>query len=207
MNSEFWDQRYGASELVWSRGPNQFLVDEVGELAPGTAVDLACGEGRNAIWLATQGWRATGVDFSPVGIDKARTLADGTDLGPGEVTFEVGDATTWTGRGPQGAGFDLVIVFYLHLPADQRKAAHRAAAAAVGVGGTLLVVGHDRDNLERGVGGPQDPELLLVAADVEDDLDGSGLTVERAEQVMREVEVDGAPRQAIDCLVRAHRPG
>lgn len=204
MNSEFWDQRYAAAELVWSRGPNQFLVREVDGLAPGRALDLACGEGRNAIWLASQGWQATGVDFSPVGIDKARALA-GAMSGPASasIAFEVGDATTWTGP---GEGFDLVVIFYLHLPADQRRAAHQHAAEAVAPGGTLLIVGHDRDNLEHGVGGPQDASLLLVASEVTDDLDGLGLVIERAEQLTREVEVDGEIHHAIDCLVRAHRP-
>ncbi len=209
MNRAGWDERYATSELVWSRGPNQFLVEQVADLPAGRALDLACGEGRNAIWLATSGWDATGVDFSPVGIEKARTLASGTDTtaavreAAGSLTFEVGDATTWTG---DGEGFDLVIVFYLHLVPGQRRAAHRRAADAVRPGGTLLVVGHDLDNLERGVGGPQDPTILLTADDVVADVDGLGLEVEQAGQVFREVDVDGSTRTAVDCLVRAVKP-
>ena len=64
MDADAWDQRYAASELVWSREPNQFVASELADLPPGTAVDLAAGEGRNAIWLASRGWSATAVDFS-----------------------------------------------------------------------------------------------------------------------------------------------
>ncbi len=204
MDSEGWDERYAATELVWSKGPNAFLANEVLDLAPGTALDLACGEGRNAIWLAKEGWQVTGVDFSPVGINKARRLAAVAELPEGgSVVFEVGDATTWR---PDGPGFDLVIIFYLHLPPAQRREAHLRAAEALAPGGTLLVVGHHRDNLERGVGGPQDPELLLEPRHVESDLETRDLTVVASGEIHRRVEVDGASRVAIDCLVRMTRP-
>ena len=80
----------------------------------------------------------------------------------------------------------------------------RAAAAAVAPGGTLLVIGHDRDNITRGHGGPQDPGLLYTPAEVTAELDG--LTVQRAEQVMRPVRTPEGERTAIDTLVRAERP-
>ena len=95
MNSAHWDQRYAGRELVWTSEPNRFLVQEVDGLTPGRALDLATGEGRNAIWLAERGWQVTGVDFSKVGLDKARQLANArgvhaewilADLATGEVT-------------------------------------------------------------------------------------------------------------------------
>src|ERR1017187_9581599 len=76
MTSQQWDERYSGDELVWTSTPNQFLVAEAVGLRPGRAVDLACGEGRNSIWLAEQGWEVTGVDFSPVGLAKGRRLAE-----------------------------------------------------------------------------------------------------------------------------------
>ncbi len=197
MDATEWDQRYADTPLVWSAGPNQFLVGEVADLPRGRALDLACGEGRNALWLAEQGWQVTGTDFSPVAIDKARQRADQRDL---DVAFEVADATD----GAPDGRYDLVIVFYLQLPAEQRRAAHRNAAAALAPGGTLLIVGHDRDNLERGTGGPSSPEVLLDVDGVLADLEGTGLEVERAKQVTRDVEQeDGTVATAIDCLVRA----
>ena len=75
MDADAWDERYAAAELVWSREPNQFVAAELADLPPGTAVDLAAGEGRNAIWLAARGWAATAVDFSQVALDKGARLA------------------------------------------------------------------------------------------------------------------------------------
>ncbi len=77
MDRNAWDERYAGDELVWSAQPNRFLVAEVETLPPGRALDLACGEGRNAVWLAERGWDVTGVDFSNAGIDKARRLRYG----------------------------------------------------------------------------------------------------------------------------------
>ena len=70
-----WDRRYAEPHLVWSAEPNRFLVEELAGLPPGPALDLACGEGRNAIWLARRGWEVAGVDFSGVAIDKAGRMA------------------------------------------------------------------------------------------------------------------------------------
>ena len=82
MQREDWDRRYGSVENLWAAKPNRFLVAEVGDLEPGRALDLACGEGQNAIWLATLGWRVTGVDYSEVAIGKAiaRAERDGVDI-------------------------------------------------------------------------------------------------------------------------------
>ncbi|MGL5908624.1 MAG: class I SAM-dependent methyltransferase, partial [Phycicoccus sp.] len=76
MDAAAWDDRYAGSELLWTAEPNRFVVEQVGPLPVGTAVDLACGEGRNAVWLAGQGWRTTGVDFSATGLAKSRALAE-----------------------------------------------------------------------------------------------------------------------------------
>jgi SAM-dependent methyltransferase len=200
MDAQQWNERYAAAELVWSATPNRFLVEQVEGLTPGRALDLAAGEGRNAVWLAQQGWTVTAVDFSPVGLDKGRRIAERAGV---EIEWIEADVTRWDPK----RSFDLVIVFYLQLPAAERRAAHRTAASAVKPGGTLLIFGHDRGNLERGVGGPPYPEVLLTAADVRDDLAGSSLAVEAAEQVTRPVETDDGLRHAIDCLVRARRAG
>jgi SAM-dependent methyltransferase len=199
MDREDWDERYRTTELLWSGGPNQFVVDEVADLPPGTALDLACGEGRNALWLAEQGWTVTGTDFSPVAIERARRIAEDRGI---DLDLRIADATTPVADGP----YDLVLVAYLHLPPDARRAAHRHAAAAVAPGGTLLVVGHDVDNLTDGAGGPGDPAVLLTTERVTGDLEGSGLTIESSRQVTRDVETDDGTAVAIDTLVRATRP-
>ena len=196
MDASDWDARYAETGLLWSAQPNRFLVAEVAGLAPGTALDVACGEGRNAVWLASRGWKVTAVDHSPVGIGKGREMAQAAAV---EVEWVVADVTTY--RAPNA--FDLVAVFYLHLPPPEMQAAIANAVSAVGDGGTLLVVGHHDDNIEHGIGGPQDPEILYRPEEVASMLDG--LDVEKAERVKRPVERDGSKVVALDTLVRARR--
>jgi SAM-dependent methyltransferase len=183
VNREDWDERYGTEELIWKADPNRFLVEDLDALVPGRALDLACGEGRNAVWLASKGWHVTGVDFSRAGLAKARRLA--TDRGV-EVTWVV------------------VVVMYLHLPSEQRRQTLSRAAAALAPGGTLLVVGHDASNLLHGTGGPQDPAVLFGPEEIVEEL--SGLQIERAERVTRTVVTDAGEATAFDALVRAVRP-
>lgn len=205
MDAADWNARYDTSELVWTGEPNRFLPPEVAGLTPGRALDLACGEGRNAVWLATQGWTVTGLDFSDVGLAKAAKLA--TDRGVIGV-WEVGDATDWS---PPEQKFDLVIVFYLQLPAAERRAAMRTAVASMAPGATFLLVAHDLLNLSEGHGGPQDPSVLTTAEDILDDLSAAELELdvelvtERAERVDRPVSTLEGERNAIDTLVRVRR--
>lgn len=205
MDASDWNARYDTSELIWKGEPNQFLPPEVADLPPGRALDLGCGEGRNAVWLATQGWIVTGVDFSDVGIDKARRLASENGV---DGTWVVADATTWE---PPGSGFDLVAVFYLQLPAEERRASLHTAVRSLAVGGTLLLVGHDLLNLTEGYGGPQHPSVLLTSEDIIDDLTAAELALdvelvtEKAGRVDRSVTTDDGERSAIDTLVRVRR--
>jgi SAM-dependent methyltransferase len=198
VNRAAWDERYSTDELIWKADPNRFLVEETEAFEPGRALDVACGEGRNSVWLASRGWRVTGVDFSHAGLAKAARLA--TERGV-EVTLVEADVVQWR---PPPASFDLVIVMYLHLVADERRQVLANAASALAPGGTLLVVGHDLSNLEEGTGGPQDPALLFSPEDIVEDL--AGLEIERAERVKRSVVTDAAQTTAIDALVRAVRP-
>lgn len=189
-----WNRRYAGSELLWTAEPNRFLVAETEALPPGRALDLACGEGRNAVWLAERGWEVTGVDFAEVGLEKARGLAAAHGVEPAWVHADLLEYD------PPRAAFDLVALLYLQLREDERRRVLRVAAEAVAPGGTLLVVAHDRSNLDDGHGGPQDPAVLATPEEVAGDLDG--LEVERAEVVERRT---GAT-VALDLLVRARRP-
>jgi SAM-dependent methyltransferase len=200
-----WDERYAASDLVWSTGPNVWVEAHTGELTPGRALDLAAGECRNALWLAERGWTVTAVDFSAVALERAQRLAaqrlgDRTHL----LTTVQADVVSWT---PQERSFDLVLVVYLHLPVQERVIVLQSAAEAVAPGGTLLVVGHDLANLSHGVGGPQDAAVLCSPADVAADVAPAGLQVQRADTVRRPVlQDDGTTRDALDLLVLATRP-
>lgn len=134
----FWDDLYSASDRIWSGNPNTVLVREAAELTPGTALDLGCGEGADAIWLATRGWRVTATDISPVALGRAAGHA---------VEAGVGDRVDWQRHDlatsfPAGV-FDLVSAHFLHSHLDlPRTRILRAAAAAVAQNGILLVVGH-----------------------------------------------------------------
>ncbi len=198
MDRDDWNQRYRTAELVWTAEPNRFLVAEVTGLSPGRALDLAAGEGRNAVWLAEQGWAATAVDYSEVAMEKARELAAGRGV---TIDTAMADATEPL---PGGPTFDLVVVAYLQLPEAERAVALRNAAAAVAPGGTLLVISHDASNLEHGYGGPQEPAVLTGPEAVAAAL--GGFEIVKAERVERPVATADGPRTAIDHVVRARRP-
>lgn len=176
---------------------------------PGKALDLATGEGRNAVWLAEQGWSVTGVDFSRVGLDRAAERAQEAGRQrqePLDVTWVCADVTTMdlpTGQ------YDLVLMSYVQLPDYERTPLVRSCAAALTPGGVLLVIGHDTSNLTEGYGGPQDASVLYSAADLEKDLQdaiSSGwLVLESSGRVARDVETEQGSRYAWDVLLKARR--
>ena len=199
MRSEDWDARWSDPARPPSPDPNRFLAAEAAGLAPGRALDLACGAGRNAVWLAERGWRVTAVDFSPVALVRARALADARGVA---VDWTEADVLAWT---PPAAAYDLVAILYLQLPEAERRPVLAGAAAAVAPGGTLLLVAHDLANLDGGHGGPRNPAVLTTPEAVAREL--PGLEVGRAERVERPVALEGGGRAtAIDTLARASRP-
>lgn len=198
-----WDARYAEADLAWSAEPNTFIVETTADLPAGRALDVAGGEGRDALWLANRGWDVTLVDFSAVAVGRAEQLWASRTQHRGTLTCLVGDVTA----GPwQSAGFDLVVIAYLHLLTSQRRSVLRHSARAVAPGGHLVVVAHHTDNLTKGCGGPQDPALLYSPEDVVDALQGTGLAAIRADSVIRPVVSDDGPQQALDTLVVMVRP-
>jgi SAM-dependent methyltransferase len=198
FGSEYWDERYASMPSVWGAEPNRWVAEQLADLAPGTAVDLACGEGRNAVWLAGRGWRVYAVDFSAVALDKGREL-ERRDPPPVAISWFAGDVTEFVSPEP----VDLALICYLQVPPVARRSTVRHAAQSLAPGGTLLMIGHDSRNLADGVGGPQDPSVLFTAGDVADDLSGIAMNVQQAGEVFRPVA--GADRPAIDALFRATR--
>jgi SAM-dependent methyltransferase len=192
-----WDRRYQTSELLWTAQPNRFVVAELSDLVPGRALDVATGEGRNAVWLAERGWRVTAVDFSDAGLAKARRLAGDRGVA---VDWVNADVRTYI---PDSGRYDLVLLAYLHLlPAELAAVLHHGVDALAS-NGTLLVIGHDLTNLTEGVGGPKDSTVLYTAESVVAEL--NGMRIRRAERVHRPVETDDGVREAVDTLVRAVR--
>lgn len=188
-----WDARY-ADRQVWSGRPNATLVAEAGDLVPGRALDVGCGEGADAIWLAQHGWQVTATDISGVAIDRARRAGEAADV---DVEWLVADIA-------EGglAGFDLVTVHYPALFHDDDDAAARALIAAVGPGGTLLFVGHATANGQAAHVGGQDPDERVQPADVVALLDGDW----QVEALENRPHADGEhARHPMDSVLRARR--
>lgn len=196
MSAAEWDARYAAADLVWGAPPNATVVEQVVSLPAGRALDLGCGEGRNTIWLATQGWQVRAVDFSQVAIDKGRTVASRSPRAVRtRITWlhaDVTDSAAEVFAGP----FDLIVLSYLHLPAAQRRTVLIQAAGALAPAGTLLVLGHDSSNIAEGYGGPQDPAILFSPGEVAAEL-ANTLEIRTAERRYRNVN----GHMAIDALI------
>ena len=133
-----WDERYCGDGQIWSGNPNAQLVAEVSGLSPGTALDVGCGEGGDVIWLARQGWRVTGADFSANGLARAARHAEEAGVGDRTDWWQV-DARTFTA---DGRSYDLVTTQFLHPPDGAMVEVTRRLSTAVAPGGHLLVVGH-----------------------------------------------------------------
>lgn len=203
MTQEAWEERYAQPNRVWSGRVNHWLARTAGGLAPGSALDLACGEGGDALWLAARGWRVTAVDFAAAALRRGAAHAAAEGVAERITWVQADLGSRWR---PPGT-FDLVSVQFLHTPhMATRDAALRVAWAATA--GTLLVVAHDPANLTEGCGGgPPDPAVLYGPADV---LAALGLAeddpaVRTAETLRREGEA-GTWVDAVVVLQREDQP-
>ncbi|MFE2035168.1 class I SAM-dependent methyltransferase [Streptomyces scopuliridis] len=199
---QFWEDFYRAKDAVWSGNANPILVREVTGLASGTALDVGCGEGADAIWLARGGWRVTAVDVSSTALDRAAGHA---------AAAGVADRIDWQrhdlGRSFPTGAFDLVSAQFLHSPVEiPRDRILRSAASAVAPGGTLLVAGHagwpswaDDDTPDFHF--PTTEEVLAAL-----DLPAGQWRVERQETLERSLSApDGRPGTRTDNLLRVRR--
>lgn len=169
-----------------------FVADRLGPVEPGTGLDVASGEGRNAIWLAERGWKMTAVDFSEVAVERGRAQSD-------DVEFIVADVLTW--EAPRR--YDLALIAYLHLPEAEMERVIRRISGWLEPGGELFLIGHERSNIDDGHGGPQIPEILT---DVKALVGWLGdLEVIEAQVVRRPIETEEGRVYARDALVRARQ--
>lgn len=201
---EFWEDRYRTLPQIWSGRPNPQLVDEVADLPPGRAVDIACGEGGDALWLAGRGWTVTGVDLAQTALDRLTAAAQAA--GP-EVAARV--RTVRSAVGDWDAGderYDLVTSHFLHLPPADRAEGFARMAGAVAPGGTLLVVAHHASDLRTTVGRPDLPELFFEPEDVVAALEPGAWDVLVAEvRPRRATDPEGREITIRDTVVRARR--
>ncbi|MFL6025708.1 MAG: SAM-dependent methyltransferase [Friedmanniella sp.] len=203
FSQEFWDERYASASALWSGKPNQRLVEQVADLAPGTALDVGCGEGADALWLASRGWQVTGLDISPVALGRAAARA--AEAGPeieARVRWEQVDLLSWSPR----SQVDLVSAQFIHLPPEESQRVQRQLEAAVRPGGTLLVVGHDKSDLETTVGRPPVPALFASAAETAARLDPDVWDVVVADALERTaLDPDGRTVTIRDAVMKAVR--
>ena len=202
-DAAYWDERYGSSATLWSGHVNAVVRDEVAALPVGRALDVGCGEGGDALWLAGQGWEVLGVDVSRVALDRAAARARETRLDE-RTTWEHRDLLAWT---PPAGAYDLVSVAFVHLATDDRREVYAALAAAVAPGGTFLGAAHHPSDLGV-VPRPPHPELFFTAEELAEDLRGGPgswevVTAEARPRPGR--HPDGHPVTLHDTVLRARR--
>jgi SAM-dependent methyltransferase len=158
-----FEEMYRGTDALWSGRPNTQLVAEAADLPGGTALDVGCGEGADAVWLAARGWQVTAVDFAATALARAAAgaAAAGEELAA-RIEWVRADVTQWT---PQPGGFDLVSAQYMHLPTEERRALFARLADAVRPGGQLLLVGHDFSDIAAGAHRPEEPDRFFTAAE------------------------------------------
>ena len=168
FDEESFEQRYRATDALWSGRPNPQLVREAADLPPGTALDVGCGEGADAIWLAERGWQVTAADFARTALERGRTQAE-------TLGAEVAERIRWVHaditEDVPGEHFDLVSAQFMHLLPGPRRRLFGRLADAVAPGGTLLVVGHDFSDVAAGAHRPDMPEMFFTADEVAESLD------------------------------------
>jgi len=175
-----WDQRYNEAGFAYGDQPNGFLVEQVRMLKPGTCLCLAEGQGRNAIWLAQQGFSVTAMDQSPVGMTRAQHLAAergvAIDTQVGDLTdFDLGDSR-----------WDNIVSIFGHLPSGLRRSVHQRIVQALKPGGVFLLEAYTPEQLDMpGTGGPSDPDMLPTAGMVRSEAEGLEFMIAR--EVNREV--------------------
>ena len=199
FDSEWWEERYRSHGVHHGASPTPALVAEAADLAPGRALDAGCGEGADAVWLASRGWRVTAVDISATALGTARSRADAAEVA-GRIDWVHADLTEWT----PSASFDLVTSSYVHPPGSTADLVARLAAA-VAPGGTLLVVGHQHS--EHPATDPHAPiaESHVAVDDLAAVLDPAQWEVVVAEARHRTTVHDGHPVELADAVLRARR--
>ena len=204
FSQEAWDERYSSADRIWSGNPNPRLVAAAAELTPAAALDVGCGEGSDTIWLASHGWRVTGVDVSAVALGRAagQAAAAGQQVAD-RITWQRADVLSWI---PPARQFDLVSAQFMQLPQAELASLHRRLADAVRPGGVLLIVGHHPSDLDTGMGRPHHPELLFTAEQVAATLASDEWTITIAAAPERQaLNPDGESVTIHDAVLQATR--
>lgn len=203
LDEAFWNERYETSERIWSGNPNPQLVAEVSRLAPGRALDVGCGEGADALWMARQGWDVVATDISSVAIERARQ--HGRESDPTASLHIAWRRVDLLVEPPEPGSFDLVSVQFMQLAPGPRVRLFTALAATVRPGGALLVVGHHPSDMASGVHRPPQPERFYSADDIAGLLDGSWKIVVNESRPRLVATPEGADATIHDAVLLAIR--
>lgn len=200
MDAQHWDERYRSQDRLFSGNPNGVLVTEAADLPPGRALDVGCGEGGDALWLAGRGWHVTAVDISQVALDRAAAAAADANLAE-RVTWRQADLTTTP---PPDGPFDLVSLQYFPLPKRPGHTALRRLLDVVAPGGTLLVGSHDMSDQATYRHPDFDPADYYAPDDVARLLE-DGWTVQVNESRLRTTAPPEGTHHVHDTVLRARR--
>jgi SAM-dependent methyltransferase len=199
-----WEERYAARPTIWSGRPNPQLLAEATALTPGRALDVGSGEGADAVWLAERGWQVSAVDISATALQRgaAHAEAAGADIAA-RITWIHADLRE---QPPAQGAYDLVSSQFMHLPSDARGELFQHLAAAVAVGGTLLIVGHHPFDLRTTAHRMHFPDMMFTAEEVASSLDPAAWQVLVAQARPRPaVDPDGRDITIRDAVMVARR--
>lgn len=202
MDPTAWINKYSTPDYVYTKDVNQFVVELCGPLAPGTAIDVAGGEGRNAAWLAEHGWNVEVIDFAPNALEKAEQLA--AERGVAErVSTTCASALDFTAK---SAPVDLAVVAYLHIYSHQFAQAMERTVAALKPGGHLMGVWHALENLQHNGHGPQNPDSLPSVESLKLLCEQLGLKTLVLENRNGKVRTDEGPKPSVTVILLAQKP-
>jgi len=202
MDNTAWVKKYDTDNYVYTTDVNQFVVELCGGLEPGKAIDVAGGEGRNAVWLAEQGWTVEVIDFAPNALAKARKLAEERGVAEHVLTTEA-SALEFEA---QLAPVDLALVAYLHIYSHQFAQAMAKTVAAIRPGGHLMGVWHALENLQFNSHGPQNPDSLPSVESLSKLCTELGLEVLTLENRDGKVRTDEGPKPSVTVVLLARKP-
>ena len=161
--NEFWDQRYATAEYVYGKTPNLFYQQQLEQLTPGTILFPAEGEGRNAVYAATQGWKVTAFDSSAEGLKKANRLAEEHHVSINYLLKSYDEVEF-----PENS-FDCIVLVFAHMAESKRSAIHKKLVSYLKPGGTLIMEAFSKEQINFKSGGPRDINALYSMEEMKSD--------------------------------------